>query len=190
MEFIMKKSTFFNIILLISFVVSPLFGGLSKVVAQSAQPTSGGSSQEVQTTAPNDEIGTSNTMGQMRTTTMAMRIAAAAHLNLARSGSTATYAGINKDTSQLSPLANLGGTLANMIENLALPDYFGIANWANSPLPQLDATGNVITGTGIRKFVDTLPGFCGVPGSTNSRGQCIPVVLIIMKSPLWSIVSK
>jgi FtsP/CotA-like multicopper oxidase with cupredoxin domain len=171
----MKKSTFFNIILLISFVVSPLFGGLSKVVAQSAQPTSSGSSQGVQASAPNDEIGTSNTMGQMRTTTMAMRIAAAAHLNLARSGSTATYAGINKDTSQLSPLANLGGTLANMIENLALPDYFGIANWANSPLPQLDATGNVVTGTGIRKFVDTLPGFCGVPGSTNSRGQCIPV---------------
>ena len=36
-------------------------------------------------------------------------------------------------------------------------DYFGVANFANSPLPQIDADGFVIPGTGLRKFRDALP---------------------------------
>jgi len=56
-----------------------------------------------------------------------------------------------------------------------LPDYFGIGNFANSPLPQLDANGNLLAGTGIRKFVDTLPGLCSQ--GTNNLGQCIPLAV-------------
>ncbi|MBI5375772.1 MAG: putative Ig domain-containing protein [Candidatus Schekmanbacteria bacterium] len=56
------------------------------------------------------------------------------------------------------------------------PDYFGIIpNWANSPLPSLDGSGNVITGTGIRKFVDTLPGLGAA--NANNLGQYIPVAI-------------
>jgi FtsP/CotA-like multicopper oxidase with cupredoxin domain len=39
------------------------------------------------------------------------------------------------------------------------PNYFGPeSNWAFSPQPTLDVNGNPVAGTGIRKFVDTLPG--------------------------------
>jgi FtsP/CotA-like multicopper oxidase with cupredoxin domain len=171
MEYPMKKSKFLSLILLLSFIASPLFSGTQKAEAQPAQPISVNLSQQAQSPAPNDEIGSSNTTGQMRTTTMAMRIAAALHLNLARSGSTATYAGINPDTSKYSPLANVGGELGQMVTNLANPDYFGSPNWANSALPKVDAAGNV-TG-GIHKFTEALPTFC--PLGSNGLGQCIPV---------------
>ena len=36
--------------------------------------------------------------------------------------------------------------------------FCDIPNYANSPFPELDAAGIVIPGTGIRKFVDSLPG--------------------------------
>ncbi|MGD0017457.1 MAG: hypothetical protein ABSC38_08105, partial [Verrucomicrobiia bacterium] len=56
----------------------------------------------------------------------------------------------------------------------AIPDYFGTCpNYANSPLPTLNANGT-ITG-GIKKFVDTLPGL-GVAG-TNDLGQYISVAV-------------
>ena len=175
----MFKYKIFSLILLFTFIASPLFGGSVKAEAQSAQPAqvaASNPSQQVQASAPNDEIGTSNTTGQMRTTTMAMRIAAAAHLNLARSGSVNRYAGINPDTSEMSPLANLGGQLAQMVESLTLPDYFGVANWANSPLLQVDkVTGALIPNTGIRKFTSALPTFC--PLGQNALGQCIPVAV-------------
>ncbi len=57
----------------------------------------------------------------------------------------------------------------------ATPDYYNVANYANSPLPDLDASGNAIPGTGIRKFVDTLPGL-GV-GAANNLGQYLPVAV-------------
>jgi len=54
------------------------------------------------------------------------------------------------------------------------PDYFGTTpNYANSPLPQFDAQGNHIAGTGIRKFVDTLPGLG--PNHANNLGKYISV---------------
>ena len=54
------------------------------------------------------------------------------------------------------------------------PDYFGTySNFANSQFPELDANGNVIPGTGIRKFVDRLPGL-GI-GGANDLGNYIPV---------------
>jgi hypothetical protein len=146
------------------------------VEAQPAQLVSIDLSQQAQKNIPNDEIGQTSSNGQMRTTTMAMRIAAALHLNLQRSGSSATYAGINPDTSQYSPLVKVGGVPGKMVEALTSPDYFELANWANSPLPQLDQTTFLpVPGTGNRKFIDTLPGICCQSGVTNSLGQCIPV---------------
>ena len=54
----------------------------------------------------------------------------------------------------------------------ATPHYFGpYANYANSQLPLDDGTGNATNGTGIRKFVDSLP-LLGIP---NNLGQYIPV---------------
>jgi FtsP/CotA-like multicopper oxidase with cupredoxin domain len=56
-----------------------------------------------------------------------------------------------------------------------VPDYFGpYPNWANSKLPQITGTA-VISGTGIRKFVDSLP-LLG-PAGVNNLGQYIPVAV-------------
>ena len=65
---------------------------------------------------------------------------------------------------------------------LGLPDYFGtIPNYANTQLP-MDSGGNfatttatIVPGTGVRKFVDTLPGLGA--GDANDLGQYIPVAV-------------
>jgi FtsP/CotA-like multicopper oxidase with cupredoxin domain len=168
----MKISKFLSLILLFTFIASPLFGSTPKAVAQAAQPITVSIPQQVQASAPNDEIGQANATGQMRTTTMAMRIAAALHLNIPHYNSSVTYAGINPDTAQYSPLANVGSGASTMATNLTLPDYFGSANYANSPLPTIDALGNV-TG-GIKKFQDALPVFCP---TLNVNNQCIPLAV-------------
>ncbi|MBN4049351.1 hypothetical protein JYT70_00390, partial [bacterium AH-315-N14] len=55
-----------------------------------------------------------------------------------------------------------------------VPDYFGtVPNYANSPLPEVDSSGNVIPGTGIRKFVDSLPGLGAA--NANNLGNYLPV---------------
>jgi FtsP/CotA-like multicopper oxidase with cupredoxin domain len=65
-----------------------------------------------------------------------------------------------------APTLNPGGT----------PDYFGTTpNYALSPLPTLDTLGNVVPGTGIRKFVDSLPGLGAA--AANDLGQFIPVAV-------------
>ena len=97
-----------------------------------------------------------------------------------KTGVTAKFAGLSPATTAISPLAQVGsGPVAPAVLTAGVPpDYFGAANYANSPLPQLDATGAVIVGTGMRKFVDALPLFC-TPGSitapANGLGQCIPI---------------
>lgn len=56
------------------------------------------------------------------------------------------------------------------------PDYFNVANWTNSPLPKIDPlSGKVIPGTGIRKFVDSLPGLGAA--NKNNLGQYLPVAI-------------
>lgn len=55
------------------------------------------------------------------------------------------------------------------------PDYWTTPNYANSPLPELDASGNVVPGTGMRKFVDTLPGLGAA--NKNDLGQYIPIAI-------------
>lgn len=73
---------------------------------------------------------------------------------------------VNAATMPMGPMLMPGAT----------PDYWGgIANYANSPLPQMDASGNVIPGTGMRKFVDSLPGLGAE--NANDLGQYIPVAV-------------
>ena len=116
-------------------------------------------------------------MGQMRTTTQAERKAARIRKGPQKKGVSLKFAGVNPATAKLSPLATGAPALATLAAPLAEPDYFGVANYANSPLPVISSTG-AITG-GIRKFVDTLPGICGVSpwgsAGTNELGQCIPL---------------
>jgi FtsP/CotA-like multicopper oxidase with cupredoxin domain len=85
----------------------------------------------------------------------------------------------NADEAAANPLSTL---LKKTIMASVLPlgpgapvDYFGTANWSNSQLPSLDASGNVIPETGIRKFVDSLPGLGFA--ARNNLGQYIPVAV-------------
>jgi FtsP/CotA-like multicopper oxidase with cupredoxin domain len=80
----------------------------------------------------------------------------------------------------LGPIGPPVAPLATMAPPGAKPDYFGAGNYANSPLPQLNAAGAVIAGTGIRKFVDVLPGICGISpwmgaAGKNGLNQCLPL---------------
>ena len=190
----MKRYRAVNLVVSLLFMTSLLMGGLSPVSAQTLPAASLVSqtvkvpsqpSQAVSPATPNDEIGMSSGMGQMRTTTQAMRIAAALNQKQAQKAVIDTYAGINPATANMSSLGVTtngidaqAANAATMAAPYSPPDYFGIANWANSPLPTI--TNGVVSG-GIRKFVDTLPGLCGVNTAngtgTNSLGQCIPVAV-------------
>ena len=67
-------------------------------------------------------------------------------------------------------------SMGTMLMPGAIPDYFGsIPNYANSPLPEIDASGNIIAGTGIRKFVDSLAGLGAA--NANDLGQYMPVAV-------------
>jgi FtsP/CotA-like multicopper oxidase with cupredoxin domain len=107
-------------------------------------------------------------MSQMGKMTAAQRKAAAQRAAILRNtGSTGqTLSGAMPLFSGFAPAAVTPGT----------PDYFGTTpNWANSPLPDLDASGNVVPGTGIRKFVDSLPGLTAA--NANNLGQYLPVAV-------------
>jgi FtsP/CotA-like multicopper oxidase with cupredoxin domain len=78
------------------------------------------------------------------------------------------------------PLGRLSARLHSLLfgaaalDPLGKPDYFGtIPNYANSPLPRLDSGGRVIAGSGIRKFVDSLPGLGYA--KRNNLGNYLPV---------------
>jgi FtsP/CotA-like multicopper oxidase with cupredoxin domain len=95
---------------------------------------------------------------------------------------TKKFAGANPANTIKSPLAAKAGTvtagggvviMANMAPPGTPPDYFGVGNYANSPFVQLDLAGQPVPGTGIRKFVDTLPPLCAL--GVNNLGQCIPL---------------
>jgi FtsP/CotA-like multicopper oxidase with cupredoxin domain len=55
------------------------------------------------------------------------------------------------------------------------PDYWTTPNYANSPLPEFNSDGTIKQGTGIRKFVDSLPGLGA--SKANDIGQYIPVAI-------------
>ncbi len=91
----------------------------------------------------------------------AAKEAAAKGLVVGTSGSSAVKSGFGIAAVPLVPVP--GGT----------PDYFGpYSNYANSQFPATDGLGNV-TGGGIRKFVDSLPGLG--PTGANNLGNYIPV---------------
>ena len=118
---------------------------------------------------------------KMRGTTPAQRKAARLHAAPQKKGVAKTFAGVNKATAKYSPLTTGLTTLATMAPS-SPTDYFGVANWANSPLPQLDPlTGALLANTGMHKFVNTLPGICGVSpwgnAGANELGQCIPLAV-------------
>jgi hypothetical protein len=166
-----------NLIFSIMFITSLLFGGVTPAIAE---PPSQGSApaQQLKGPVPNDEIGQTAGNTQMRSTTSAMRQAAASRQTQAQIGTNLNFAGINPYSSLLSPLSQVGNTINGLgrtlaqMAPLAPPDYFGVANWANSPLPTI--TAGVVSG-GMRKFVDTLPGLC--PLGSNNLGQCIPLAV-------------
>ncbi|MCQ6280286.1 fibronectin type III domain-containing protein [Bacillus sp. EB600] len=55
------------------------------------------------------------------------------------------------------------------------PDYWTTPNYANSPLPEINEDGTIKQGTGMRKFVDTLPGLG--EKNKNNLGQYIPIAV-------------
>jgi FtsP/CotA-like multicopper oxidase with cupredoxin domain len=118
--------------------------------------------------------------GTMKRTTNTMRRAAAAELARARSNQAGTLSGV-VGSSVNAALQGLGLAPAAVAFNpQGVPDYFGtIPNYALSPLPENAAgafatqTATVKPGTGMRKFVDSLPGLGAA--AANDLGQYIPV---------------
>jgi FtsP/CotA-like multicopper oxidase with cupredoxin domain len=117
-----------------------------------------------------------------RGTTSAQRKAAAAtaaarRLKAHKSGiktPTGTLAASGVKTTFTAPAlaaTPAGGTLS--LDQLYFSGIY--PNFANSPLPQKDANGVLIPGTGIRKFVDTLPGLTAA--GANNLGQYIPLAV-------------
>ena len=96
---------------------------------------------------------------------------AAADLAAARRAATVRQ---GKQAGQLAVQGAQGGLPAAPMAMLmpgGTPDYFNVANWANSPLPTVRPNGTIIGG--IRKFVDTLPGLGYA--NRNNLGQYIPI---------------
>ena len=85
------------------------------------------------------------------------------------------YKKARKDAGISTAAATGVGTLAMPagMDPGGIPHYFGpYPNYANSPIPTVNATG--VSG-GIRKFVDSLPGLG--PANANDLGQYIPVAV-------------
>jgi len=150
---------------------------LSLLPALNAQNTSKKASRKPMTTvSPAD-------MPRMRQITNAQRKAAAARAAQRRAQQKKTAPAAVHPNAQIGAKTNAGVTPNLAGSGVSAPAgpaltldqiYFGTSpNYANSPLPQTDDLGNVIAGTGIRKFVDTLPGL----NSPNNLQQQIPVAV-------------
>jgi FtsP/CotA-like multicopper oxidase with cupredoxin domain len=143
-----------------------LLAGSAVFAAQglAAQPTPGSMGMGRATQADMAKMPTPQQMMERRITA-AQRKAAALRLKA------------NQALNLLPPAtASARASVAATLDPGGQPNYFGtVANFANSPLPKLDAKGNVIPGTGIRKFVDSLPGFG--PAAKNNLGNYIPVAV-------------
>ena len=136
--------------LLVAVVLAALIWGAVEGIGARAQ-TAARSGQVAAAARMNEAL---RTQRERMMTTPSMRRAAALRLAAAQKATRAT------------PTMNPRGT----------PDYFGTTpNFANSQFVQLDAKGNIMWGTGIRKFVDTLPGL-GL-ANRNNLGQYLPVAV-------------
>ena len=91
--------------------------------------------------------------------------------NAQRQAAAERLAAVRRNGSLLGKLFGTRSAQATLTPN-ATPDYYGAANYANSPLPTL-VGGVPVPGTGIRKFVDSLPGLGA--SAANDLGQYIPV---------------
>ena len=144
---------------------------LAVVAAALALASDQGIRAQTQATAPSEaaaqaaaqspaSVGSSRLENYLRMhqVTPAMRRAAA------EQRAAATAQGMKRMLAPLAPTLNPGGT----------PDYFNVGNYANSPLP-LIVGGAVVPGTGIRKFIDSLPGLGS--GNANTLGQYIPIAV-------------
>ena len=113
-----------------------------------------------------EQAAIQNNVMMMHNITTAQRFAAAEDAAAKGLGSPGNEAGSGYSIAAVPPAPVRGG----------IPDYFGpYSNYANSQLPSNDTLGNVIPGTGIRKFVDSLPGLG--PAGANNLGNYIPVAV-------------
>ena len=182
----MKRSKFL-ILTRLTLIGAAAFLATSNIFAQAMNKSDSDTSlagKGKAVTAPGSPFDPSDprATGQMRATTAAQRKAARKLQALQQKGVNLNFVGVNPFSAGHSPLAIQAGPLATMGTAQGMPDYFGVANWANSPLPTLDPVTGAISG-GMRKFVNTLPGICGVspwhaagklPG-INELDQCIPL---------------
>ena len=122
----MKKRTSF-MLLTLALVVVAISWGFDRSFAQSLQ--------SVDPAQDGQQLLKQRPMWQMRSTTQSQRMEAATKKPKQKVGVKKSYAGINPATASLSPLAKGPKKLARMAAPLATPDYFGIPNYANSPLP-------------------------------------------------------
>lgn len=167
----MKHRTWFALIVSTLAVIAVSWGLESARVQSQAAVQPAESNGAAQTT----------TVQKRRGLTAAQRMAARRQQARQKTGVRHQIAGINPETAALSPLAQKPGVPAKMGAGLGTPDYFGVANYANSPLPTVDPVTGALVG-GMHKFVDLLPGFCGKspwgtsPGTgVNGLGQCLPI---------------
>ncbi|HEY3383854.1 MAG TPA: multicopper oxidase domain-containing protein, partial [Vicinamibacterales bacterium] len=161
-----------NWLLRLALVALVLACGIVQVGAQ--MPTQG--SGQAQPPAPVNDL--QPPPGVMRGTTNKQREAAAARAAAARAAVAATTRKGGLGEAAPPPITAAGGP-PNGLQNA---DYFGVANYANSPLPAINLTTGAVTG-GIRKFINTLPGL-GLPGcaspaacNANDLGQFIPIAV-------------
>ncbi len=84
------------------------------------------------------------------------------------SGATATATVVGGVITQIT-IDNAGTNYSAPI--ITIEDATGVDALATPVIETADA------GTGIRKFVDSMPGLCGQPGAMNLNGQCIPVAV-------------
>ena len=151
----MKKRRFTTLVCLLVLAVLPTFWGnnLLRASQPALQPNQGRD--------PNAII-----QRMANRITNAQRQAAANRAAAHRAATTKSLSAVaTKQATGSGPSAlamNPGGT----------PDYFNVANWANSPIPKVNPTTKKTTG-GIRKFVDSLPGLG--PLNANNLGQYIPI---------------
>src|SRR5690242_3236586 len=109
-----------NIMMRLTLVVAALSLGLCQVYAQSPQRDSSAVIEKM-----------------MRRTTPAQRKAAAERFAAGRK---------SRQSKQPGMLAAVAPTAMAMPMPGGTPDYFGMPNWANSPLPTVDPVSGVISG--------------------------------------------
>ncbi len=172
----MTNRRFLNLLLLVSMVASLLLAGGGPVAAQDPVPPGGNNPKMEQLKAmaePMPAGGNGHGNGKMRSMTLAERKAARLGQPPQQKGVSQQYAGVSPATAARSPLTSAAPDLATMAAPLAQPDFYAVANWANSPLPTIDPVTGGVTG-GMRKFVDTLPPLCP---TKNDLLQCLPIAV-------------